>query len=73
MKVVSFRIPCELKKEMDKLDVNWSEEVRALIESRVKDYRRKKALNEMDVLLANLPGTKAGTAAKYVRGDRDSR
>lgn len=73
MKVVSFRIPEELKKEMEKLDVNWSEDVRKFIESKVKDYRRRRALAEMDALLAKLPAAEAGTAAKYVRGDRDSR
>ncbi|AAL81477.1 hypothetical protein PFDSM3638_06745 [Pyrococcus furiosus DSM 3638] len=72
MEVVSFRIPRELKKEMKKIDINWSEEVRKFIEEKVKEYKRKKALEEIDAMLANLPKAEKGTARKYVREDRDS-
>jgi len=72
MEVVSFRIPKELKKSMKEVGINWSEEVRKFIEAKVREYKRKKALEEIDTMLANLPKTKKGTARKYVREDRDS-
>jgi len=72
MEVISFRIPSELKKEMKKIDINWSEEIRKFIEAKVREYKRKKALEEIDAMLENLPRTEKGTARKYVREDRDS-
>ena len=71
MEVISFRIPKELKKNMKEIDLNWSEEVRKFIEDKVREYRRKKALEEIDELLKDVK-TELGTAAKYVREDRDS-
>ena len=72
MGVVSFRIPHELKRKMKEVDINWSEEIRKFIEAKVREYRKKKALEEIDIMLANLPKIEKGTARKYVREDRDS-
>jgi len=70
--VVSFRIPKHLKEKMKKIDTNWSEEIRRFIELRVKEYTRRKKLEEIDEMLKGIPRTEKGTAAKYVREDRDS-
>lgn len=70
--VVSFRIPPELKKRMKEIDINWSEEIRKFIETKIREYRKKKALEEINAMLSNLPGAEKGTAKKYVREDRDS-
>jgi hypothetical protein len=72
MEVISFRIPKELKKSIKELDINWSEEVRRFIEDKVKEYKKGKALEEIDSMLKNLPTPERGTASKYVREDRDS-
>ncbi|ASI98379.1 type II toxin-antitoxin system VapB family antitoxin [Thermococcus celer] len=72
MEVLSIRIPRELKRKMKEVDVNWSEEIRKFIEAKVREYRKKKALEEIDKMLAGLPETEKGTARKYVREDRDS-
>jgi len=70
--VVSFRIPPELKKKMKEIDINWSEEIRKFIETKIREYRKKKALEEINAMLSNLSGAEKGTAEKYVREDRDS-
>ncbi len=70
--VVSFRIPPELKKRMKEIDINWSEEIRKSIEAKIIEYRKKKALEEINAMLSNLSGAEKGTAEKYVREDRDS-
>ena len=72
MDVVSFRIPKDLKKSMKEVEVNWGEELRKFIEKKIREYRRMKALEEIDKMLASLPRTKKGTARNYVREDRDS-
>ncbi len=72
MEVISFRIPKELKKSMREIEINWSEEIRKFIEAKVREYKRRKSLEEIDAMLADLPRTKRGTARSYVRADRDS-
>ena len=72
MEAVSFRIPEDLKKKMKEVGINWSEEVRKFIKARVREHKRKMALEEIDKMLENLPKTEKGTEKKYVREDRDS-
>jgi len=71
---VSFRIPKELKRKMDELRgiVNWSEEVRKFLESRVREYEQLKAIEELERLIESIPSSPKGTASRYVREDRDS-
>ncbi len=72
MDIVSFRVPKELKKSMKEVKINWSEEIRKFIEAKVKEYKKVKALEKIDEMLAELPKAKKGTARYYVREDRDS-
>jgi hypothetical protein len=72
MEVISFRIPEELKQRLKEVDLNWSEEVRQFIEARVREYKREKALKEIDALLKDMPRLESGTASRYVREDRES-
>ncbi len=69
--VVSIRIPKELKKKMKEIKINWSEEIRAFIEEKVREYTRIKKLNEIDEMLSRI-STRKRCAARYVREDRDS-
>lgn len=71
---VSFRIPRELKRKMDEYRglVNWSEEVRRFIERRVREYEQLRAIEELEEIIERIPQTPRGTAAGYVREDRDS-
>jgi len=72
MDVISFRIPKELKKAMKEIEINWSDEIRRFIESKVREYKRRKALEEIDAMLAGLPRAEKEPASSYVRDDRDS-
>ena len=73
--VISVRIPKQLKEEMDKLKdmVNWSEEIRRFLERKVREYKKKLILKEVDTLLNSLPPASPGESARLVREDRDSR
>jgi len=72
MDVVSFRVPRELKKAMKEVDINWSEEIRKFIEKKIKEFEKKRVLDEIDAMLANVPEARKGTTKSYVREDRDS-
>ena len=69
--VVSIRIPKELKKKMKEIKINWSEEIRAFIEEKVREYTRIRKLKEIDEMLSEIT-TRKRCAARYVREDRDS-
>ena len=71
--VLSIRIPKKLKEEMDKLRdiIDWSKEIRAFIEEKIRIYKRIKVLNEIDRLLEELPSTPKGLTTKLVREDRE--
>ena len=68
-----LRIPRDLRAKMrlysDRVD--WSEEVRRFIERRVRELERERALEELEELIRRLPEAPRGTAASYVREDRD--
>jgi len=72
--VISVRIPRKLKEEMDKLRdvVNWNEEIRRFLESKVEELRRIKVLKEVRRIIEQLPEVPRGTVTSYLREDRDS-
>jgi hypothetical protein len=74
MNVVSVRIPEKLKKKMDSLGgvVNWSEEIRRFIESRVREIEQERVIGELGKLIQELPPVPKGYAVRLVREDRDS-
>ncbi len=73
--VISIRVPKRLKNAMDELsgEVNWSEEIRRFLEKRVRELRKEKTLARVRSIIERLPEQPHGTAASYVREDRDSR
>ncbi|GAB6134985.1 type II toxin-antitoxin system VapB family antitoxin [Thermococcus prieurii] len=72
MAVISVRVPDELKEKMKKYNINWSEEIRRFIATRINEEEKKRTLEIMHELLAGGTPAKAGTAKRYVREDRDS-
>ena len=72
--VVSIRVPPEIKREMEKLkgEVNWSEEIREFIKSKIEEYKRRRVLKEVVAYIETLPTAPKGTAERLVREDRDS-
>jgi predicted transcriptional regulator len=73
MAVITIRVPRELKEAMDKLDVNWSEEIRRFIARRVDEELRRRRLEEAIAILRGTGSVERGFAEKAVREDRDSR
>ena len=48
MNVISFRIPKELKEKMDKININWSEELRDYISWKIKKWKREEAMKNLE-------------------------
>lgn len=69
--VYSIRIPEEVKKMMDAIDVNWQEELRELIEKRVREEYRKMLLRKGKELREKM--RTSVSAAELIRVERDER
>ncbi len=70
--VYSIRIQKEIKEMMEEMkEVNWQEELRKLVEEKVKEEYRNKLLKEArelrEKMKTNVP------ASKLIREDRDGR
>ncbi|MHA1593667.1 MAG: type II toxin-antitoxin system VapB family antitoxin [Candidatus Baldrarchaeia archaeon] len=73
MKVVlSIRIDKELKEAMEKIPINWREEIENFIRSKVRDYLKRKFLEEARVIRSKIPELEISHAT-LIREDRDAR
>ncbi len=55
--IISLRVPEKLKKEMSKVNVNWSEYLRKAIEDRISKEKMKKIWNEIESLRDKIEGS----------------
>lgn len=74
MSVVSVKVPEEIKKDMEKRKerINWSEEIRQFISSKIEEDRRRENMEKADKILQKTRKLPRGTVARLVREDRDS-
>jgi phage gp16-like protein len=71
--VIGIRVPKRLKEELQELNLDYAEEVRACLERMVKIKKLKKALDEADEFRNNLQ-KKTGltsSSAEFIREDRE--
>ena len=74
MSVVSVKVSEETKKDMAKRKgrINWSEEIRQFISSKIEEDQRRENVEKAEKLLRGVRKLPKGTATKIVREDRDS-
>jgi len=70
--VISIRIPRKLKEEMKEFDFDWASVVREIIEEKVREERRKRAVEMIDASRAKTRGVKFNSS-EVVRRARDER
>jgi len=56
---------------MDKVDVNWSEEIKRFIEKRIREELRRKFLNDARNLRERIGVESRVSAAELIREDRE--
>lgn len=69
--VYSIRIPEDVKRMMEEIDLNWQEELRKLIERKVREEYRKMLLRKGRELRKRMKTDVP--SAKLIREDRDER
>lgn len=72
--VLSVRIPRDVKNKMELLKevVDWNEEIRRFLESRVDELYRVKVIEEVRKVIEKLPEMPRGAVTSYLREDRDT-
>lgn len=72
MTVITIRIPEDLRRKMQRVKVNWSEEIRRFIAQRVEEEERRESIERGLEILRGRKSVEKGFSALSVRGDRDS-
>ena len=66
--MITVRVPSELKRRMKRAGVNWSEELRRVIEEKLGEEDKRRAAGKLDMLLNRVrPGFDAALAVKEER------
>lgn len=70
--VISVRVKKDVKKTLEKAGINVSDAVRGYLEDISREIKSKEILDRLEVIVReNVKPSKAGSAAKSVREDRD--
>jgi len=70
LSVISVRVPKSLKERMSRVQENWADYLRRMIERRIKEHEMVEASRAIDkIRLKTMEGTY--DAAKSIREDRD--
>lgn len=74
MSAIRVKVPDEVKEKMrrTKDKVNWPQEIRTFIESKVEELERRDRVERVERMLAKMPTQAKGTASELVRRDRGS-
>ncbi len=70
--VVSFRVPDKLRDEMAKMQVDWPDVLRRLLEERILFEKRRRAASRMDASRRKTAGTRFDST-REIRKMRDAR
>ena len=71
--VIGVRVPKELKKKLDELGINYSEEIRKFLEELVFKERMRRVLEDVKKIRKKIGKVEGNLAVEFVREDRDGR
>ncbi|MGO8805416.1 MAG: hypothetical protein ACLQO7_02280 [Candidatus Bathyarchaeia archaeon] len=46
--VITVRVPKALKKDMQKIDVNWSQYIRECLQNKINEQKKREAFDKLD-------------------------
>ncbi len=71
--VFSVRIPRELKERMERLRVNWGEEVRKFLEKRVEEEEMRELMRRLREYREKMRGRSLTPSETLIREEREGR
>lgn len=70
--VIGVRVPRRLKEELEKLGINYAEEIRRYLEQRVREEKAKRLTAALDSLSAELK-IDSDYSTQWIREEREAR
>lgn len=70
---MGVRVPDELKRELEELKIDYSEDIRRLLEEKVRRKKAEEAIDRLKRFHATLPKFEGDHATEIIRESRDSR
>jgi intergrase/recombinase len=71
--VVGVRVPEELKRQLEKLDIEYAEDIRRLLEEKVRRRKIEEAMRRLEESRSRIGRIKGDNATKIIREARDRR
>ena len=70
--VIGVRVPRKLKEELERLGINYAEEVREFLLRRVREERAKRLIKEIEEFMKNVGTVEGNLSAEFIREDRSA-
>ncbi len=71
--VIGVRVPKKLKEELEKLEINYSEEIRKFLEDLVRRKRAERIMRRLRELERSVGRVEGNLSVELVREDREDR
>jgi len=71
--VIGVRVPRKLKEELEKLGINYAEEIRGYLARRVREEKAKRLIKEIEEFKRSIGDVKGNLSAEFIREDRDEK
>lgn len=65
--MLTVRIPEEIKNDMDKFKINWSEFIREVLKNKIIELQRDKAFKDMDSIRDGIKQSKVNMADEVIK------
>ena len=71
--VISIRVPRRLREELERLGIDYAEEVRRFLEKRVREEKARRIRERLARLRSQIGRVEGNVAAELIREDRETR
>ncbi|BES82851.1 antitoxin [Pyrodictium abyssi] len=71
--VISIRVPRRLREELERLGIDYAEEVRRFLERRVREEKARRIRERLARLRSRIGRVEGNVAAELIREDRETR
>lgn len=70
-RVITVKVPSELKKKMKQVNVNWSEYIRACVQKKIDEQKLRVASEKLDEIRKRTKPTSTQEIVSWIREDRE--
>jgi len=71
--VISVRVPRRLREELERLGIDYAEEIRRFLEQRIREEKTRRIRERLARLRDRIGRVEGNLAAEFIREDREQR